>query len=86
MAENPNQWNADSIVNLIGAAGNAAGNIISAKQSGSVAASQAAQAASAAQTAEANMQAAEKSRKMTYIIAGSIAAVLALALILTRKK
>lgn len=83
---NENVWNADSIATLIGATGQAAGSILSAKQSGNVAASQAAQAASAAQMASATAAAAEASRKSTYIIAGSVAAVLALVAILALRK
>ena len=83
---NESVWNADSIATLIGATGQAAGSILSAKQSGNVAASQAAQAASAAQLAQANADAAEKSRRSTYLIAGSVASVLALALILTMRR
>lgn len=87
MAEqNSNVWNADSISTLIGSTGQAVGGILSAKQSGKVAESQAAQAASAAQMASATAAAAEASRKSTYIIAGSVAAVLALVSILALRK
>lgn len=84
--QNKNMWNADSISTLIGTTGQAVGGILSAKQSGKVASSQAAQAASAAQMANAQAQAAEASRKTTYIIAGSAAAILALVAILAMRK
>ena len=86
-AESSNQWNADSIATLMNAGGNLLSGVITAKQGGSVAASQAAQAASSAQLAAAQAQAAEASRKQTYIIAGSVAAVLALvALVVVAKR
>lgn len=85
-AENSNQWNADSIATLMNAGGNLLSGVISAKQSGSVAASQAAQAASTTQLAMAKAEAAEASRRTTYIVAGSAAAVLALVAILAMRK
>lgn len=85
-AESSNQWNADSIATLMNAGGNLISGVITAKQGGSVAASQAAQAASSAQLAAAQAEAAEASRKTTYIIAGSAAAVLALVAILSLRK
>ena len=84
--ESSNQWNADSIATLMNAGGNLISGVITAKQGGSVAASQAAQAASSAQLAAAQAEAAEASRKTTYIIAGSVAAVLALVAILALRK
>lgn len=85
-AESSNQWNADSIATLMNAGGSLLSGVISAKQGSSIAASQAAQAASTTQLAMAQAEAAQASRRTTYIIAGSAAAVLALVAILALRK
>ena len=85
-AESSNQWNADSIAKLMNAGGGLLSGVISAKQGSSIAASQAAQAANTTQLAMAQAEAAQASRRTTYIIAGSAAAVLALVAILALRK
>ena len=87
-ATNDNQWNADSIISLIGTATKGASDILAAKQGKNVAQAQAAQAASAATTAAAAAEKQEESKRTTMLIVGGAVSVLALItlLILAKRK
>lgn len=85
--EKKDQWNADSIATLIGAASGGLSSILSAKQGKATAESQAAQASSQAAIQAAAAAQAEASRKQTFLIIGGVVSVMALvALVVIAKR